>query len=161
VGVCDLDVIAKALVEADLERADAGAGNFLGLKAGDPILPTLGDSAQLIKGGVMAGPNQTTFFRAQRRLIGQGSVESGPDAGAELEIGLQLREQRRTAGSELGLELGQKAQGVSDGTEVARRDAARAEPSSQALQIRDGTERFAQAGACGRFAGQFVDGVEP
>ena len=38
VGVRDLDVVAEDLVEADLEAGDAGAGDLLGLEAGDPLL---------------------------------------------------------------------------------------------------------------------------
>ena len=64
VGVGDLDVIAEDLVVADLQAGDAGAGDFLGLEAGDPFLAVAGDGVQFIQLRVVAGADDAALARA-------------------------------------------------------------------------------------------------
>ena len=66
VGVGDLDVVAKDLVEADLERVDAGAGAFLRLKTGDPFLAAARAVAELVKLRLIARPNQAALTGTER-----------------------------------------------------------------------------------------------
>ena len=54
VGLADLNVVAKDLVVADLERGNASALALSGLQAGDVVLAAAGDLPQLIDVWVIA-----------------------------------------------------------------------------------------------------------
>src|SRR5271157_4491537 len=81
-GVGDLDVIAKDLVEANLETRNAGAADLLGLVPGNPALAILRDRPQTVELGVVTRSDQASLLDDQRRILDQGGLDGRPDLGA-------------------------------------------------------------------------------
>lgn len=61
IGFCDFDEVAEDRGEADFERFDAGAFDFLFLESGDPVFSFMGSGAEFIEGRIEAGLNETPF----------------------------------------------------------------------------------------------------
>ncbi len=94
VGIRDFDVIAEHLVEADLEAGDAGPRGLLGLIGGDPLLAPHRQVAQRVQLAAEAGPDEAPLAAYQRAFVEQGRFELAANVGAEVQFGLQLRQQR-------------------------------------------------------------------
>src|SRR5258708_17662317 len=84
VGVRDFNVIAEDFVEADFKAGDAGLGDFLGLKLGDPALAVAGDGVQAIQLGVAARPDQAAFARTEWRGLREGARPSPAPGGGKI-----------------------------------------------------------------------------
>src|SRR5438067_8813597 len=65
----DFDVITENRIEADFERGNSGALNFILLQFGNPIFATASGTAELIEASVKSIPNQAAFFETEWRLI--------------------------------------------------------------------------------------------
>ena len=76
VGVGDLQVVPEDLVEAHLERRDAGAVALALLQGGDVLLAAVAEVAQLVELGVVAG--------ADHVAVGEDGGGSLGEAGGEL-----------------------------------------------------------------------------
>ena len=81
VGPGDLDVVAEDGIEADLERADAGAFDFLLLQPGDPFLAFAGAAAEVVQIGVEALSDQTAFLHGEGRFIHDGPRDDFDESG--------------------------------------------------------------------------------
>ncbi len=68
----DFQIIAEDVVEADLERADAGAGPLALLDLGEVGFAVARNIAQLIEAGVETVANGTAVVQIDGRLIGEG-----------------------------------------------------------------------------------------
>src|SRR5438477_7750715 len=65
----NLDVITENRIEADFERGNSGALNFILLQFSNPIFAPASGSAELIEASVKSIPNQAAFFETEWRLI--------------------------------------------------------------------------------------------
>ena len=77
----DFDVVAKNLIEANLERADAGAFAFALFHGRDDLLAVLAQIAMLVKLGVVAGPDDSRFGDQGGRFVGNGALQAVSDIG--------------------------------------------------------------------------------
>ena len=98
VRVRDFQVIAEHLVEADLEGGDAGAGDFLGLIVGDPLLAAGRQIAQRVELRMKAGADQAAVAAGQRAIVDQRRFEPGANVGAQIQFGFQSVQQRAACG---------------------------------------------------------------
>ena len=72
IGAGDFDVVAEDVVEADLERGDAGALALAGFDLGDVLLAVLAEVAEFVELGVIAGADGAAIGEVERRLVGDG-----------------------------------------------------------------------------------------
>ena len=77
VGLGDFDVVAEDVVEADLERLDAGAGALAGFDLGDELAAVLAEVAQFVELGVVAGADGAAVGEVDGRLVGDGTAGCG------------------------------------------------------------------------------------
>src|SRR5580658_1825252 len=85
VGFGDLDVVAEDGIEADFERADAGAAALAVLDGGDGGSTGRTDGAEVVEFGVDAGGDDSAFGEGEGRLGDEG----GEDDGAEVFEGVE------------------------------------------------------------------------
>ena len=83
----NLDVEAENGIAADLQRLDAGARNLAGLILGNPLMPLLGEVAQLIQFRAVAGRDEISLRQQNVRLLGDAMVDEINDCG----LGRQTR----------------------------------------------------------------------
>ena len=76
IGFGDFDVEAEHLVEANLERGDAGALAFALFHGGDDLAAVLAQVAQFVEFGVEAAANDAGIGGQRRRIVGEGFFEA-------------------------------------------------------------------------------------
>ena len=72
VGFGDFDVIAEYVIEANLQRLDAGARPLARFDLRDVLAAVLAQVAQFVEFGVVAGANRAAVGNVHRRRIGDG-----------------------------------------------------------------------------------------
>ncbi len=87
IGFGNFDVVAEDLIEADFERADAGAEALALLDGGDGLFATAGERAELVEFGVIAGADVAGLVGEGRRIVGNGGGDEGADVWQVVEFG--------------------------------------------------------------------------
>src|SRR4051794_40591335 len=106
VGLADLDIETKNIVELDLERADTGAFAFAVLDLRDELFAVAAEIAEFIQRGVDAGANDAAVVKGERRLVDDGLLDAGAEVFERVEKLLELIEARRCESGECGLRSG-------------------------------------------------------
>ena len=75
IGLRNLDVVAEDLVEANLQRGDAGAFALALFHRGDDLLAVLAEVAQFVEFGVVTAADHARVGGERRRLVGDGAFE--------------------------------------------------------------------------------------
>ena len=123
VGLRDLDVVAEDLVEADLQRVDAGAFAFALFHGGDDLFAVLAEVAEFVEFGVIVGADDAGVGGERGRLVGDGALEAFADVGEFVDFVVEAAEEVAAAfgwGGEEILEDGELGQGFAEGDEFAR-----------------------------------------
>jgi hypothetical protein len=81
------------LVEANFERADAGALALALFHRGDDVLAVLAQIAQLIKLGVIATADNAGIGREGGRLVGNGALEALAHVGELIDLVVEEAEE--------------------------------------------------------------------
>ena len=162
VGARDFDVVAEYVVEAHLERLDAGALALAGFDLGDVLAAVPAEVAQLVELGVEAGADGAAIGEVERRLIGDGFEDEAWRRRAARRGG---RGWSAGAGGLLGSAKQRLRAGIfSSERPRARRSRGPAEPSvtlaSRRSRSRMPASCFAQFGAQDGLLQQFAYGVE-
>src|ERR1019366_6399875 len=100
IGAGDFDVVAEDVVEAYLERGDAGALALAGLDLGDVLLAVLAEVAELVELGMISGADGAAIGEVEGWLIGDGFEDDPSDVGEFVEAVVKVAQ----AGSLLGVE---------------------------------------------------------
>ena len=98
VGAGDFDVVAEDVVEAHLQRCDAGALALARFDLRDVLLAVLAEVAQLVELGVVAGADGAAIGEVERRLVGDGVEDEAGDVGQLVEAVVESAQARRPAG---------------------------------------------------------------
>ena len=148
IGMRDFDVIAKDLVEADLERSDAGALPLARLEPGDVLLAAVAYRLQVVEARVIAGFDRVAIIELRGRPLYQRACEFVADVGDQVELVCGRLEQRRA------LPALQSAQGarrvrqpqdrVAQRSHFARRRPTESGPTGEAFEITHAVEGFSQ-----------------
>ena len=85
-GVRDLEVVAKHLVETDLDVRDARSFHLLRLILGDPLLAAGRQFAKLVQFLAKARANETAIAAGQRAIVHQRVLQSTANIRAEIEL---------------------------------------------------------------------------
>ena len=160
VRVSDFDVVAEDFVEADFEGGDAGAGDFVGLIAGDPLFAAGGQIAEVIEVWVEARADEAAFASLQGAIVDEGRFEAGADVGAEVELSVEPDQEFAGAAGEFGFQCRKGGESAADMGEIARAGAAGGDAGEQALDIVDAAKFFAEVVGEAAVADEFVDGVQ-
>ena len=153
----DFDVIAEHRVEADFQRRNAGAGDFVLLELGQPVLAASGCGAEFVQLRAEAIPDHSALLHRQGWFIGDGVAEQFDEVGEFAEQGAQVSELRgfetflrRRDREEVALwgvgagqgghghgrfDGGQLLQGQSQREKVARIPATKTQPADRAFQV--------------------------
>ena len=94
VGFGDLDVVAEDVVEAHLERSDAGPLALPRFDGGDVLLAVALDVAQRIKVGVIAGAHRAAVGQVRGRLLIDGRQDRVADAGHGIQLSAEANQRR-------------------------------------------------------------------
>src|ERR1035441_9409459 len=81
IGAGDFDVVAEHVVEAHLERGDAGALALAGLDLRDVPLAVLAEVAQFVELGMETGADGAAVHQVERRFVGDGFEDEVGDVG--------------------------------------------------------------------------------
>ena len=137
VGAGDLDVVAEYIVEADLERGDAGALPLARFDLRDVLLAVLAQVAQFVEFRVVAGANRAAVGQVDRRLVGDGFQDQAGDVGEFVETAVQAAQAFGLLGVEAALECGNLLERPAQREQVARPGRAQRDLGQQALQVED------------------------
>jgi len=77
----DFNVVAKDLIEANLQRGDSRAFALALFHRGDDLFAVLAQVAELIQLGVIARADHPGIGGQRRRLVGNGAFEPFPNIG--------------------------------------------------------------------------------
>ena len=160
IGAGDLDVVAEDVVEAHLERGDAGALPLARLDLRDVLLAVLAEIAQLVEFGVVSGANRAAIRQVERRFVGDGFQNEVADVGQLVEPVVQVAQARGLLGVEAAFERGDLFQRAAQREQVARAGRAERDLGEQAFQIENAGELLAQFGAQDGLLAQFAHRVE-
>ena len=105
------------------------------------------DVAQLIDLAVEARADSAAVLHVGGRVIHKGGLDVLQDILEQVDLVSQLRQQRRTAGRSLGLDLGQHGAGIPQRLDLARSGGAVENAGRQPLNVKDMAEGFFQIGA--------------
>ena len=159
-GVADLNVVAEDVVEADLEAADSGPANLLGLILVDPGLATVSQLALGVEVGVVTVADQASLGGGQGGIIDHGRLDPRPDLRAKFDTRLELGQQvGRGSRGQSGLDPRQEGQRPSEVDQVTRRGAAGADSRSQAFEVTGSVEGVAEVNPQRGITDQFSHGV--
>ena len=90
IGLGDFDVVAEDVVEADLERCDAGASALALLYLHEVRAAVLRDIAQLVERGVETGANRPAVGKIHGRFFGDGCKDAIADLGNRIQPRLNI-----------------------------------------------------------------------
>ena len=160
IGAGDFDVVAEDVVEAHLERLDAGALALARFDLRDVLLAVLAQVAQLVELGVEAGANGAAVGQVQRRLVGDGVQNQPGDIGQLVEPVVQRPQARRLLRVEAALERGNLFERAAQRQQIARTGGAERHLGQQPLEIENAAQLLAQLRAQDGLLQQFADGVQ-
>ena len=89
VRVRDFEVIAEHFVEADFQAGDAGAGDFLGLILGDPLLAAGREIAQRVELRMKPAADQAALAAGKRAIVHQRFFQPRANFGAQIQFRFQ------------------------------------------------------------------------
>ena len=136
IGLADLDIVPEDLVEADLERGDAGALALVGLQPGNPVFAAGADLPQAVHVGIVPVADQAAIRQRRRGIVDQGLTEQ-LDQVAHLgqARGAQLLQQAAAQSLDQLAERWRQIEGVGQIDQVAGVGALAADPRDHPFQI--------------------------
>ncbi len=141
VGTGDLEVVAEYLVEADLQRVDAGALALPRLQAGDEVHRAIAEGAQLVQLGIEARADDAAVGERRRRLFGDRGGDQLAQLGKRIEGPAEGAEQRGAPLLEARLQPGDVLEGCDDGQQFTWGAPSGRHLHRQPLQVSYGCER--------------------
>ena len=169
VGVGDLQVVAEHLVEADLERGNAGALALTLLERGDVLPAAVAERAQVVELAVEARADHATIAEGGRRTILEAAPELGGEIGEQIELVHRIGQggrrtavgqRRRGERAEPFGHVGQAKKGVAQRAELAGSGPPGRGATRQPLDVPHAIERLAQTAASPTVAHRHLHGVE-
>src|SRR5688572_33118253 len=116
----NLDVIAEDAIEANLERADAGALPLALFHLGDHLPSRSAVRAELIKAGIDAVARKPAIAGERRRFVDQRAVDVVPQIGQLVERSGERTHQRRLQCIEQQLQPGNSGKRLSKSNKITR-----------------------------------------
>jgi hypothetical protein len=147
VGLRDLDVVAEHPVEPDLERRDAGAGPFGDFHLGDHLPPRLADGPQLVDLGVEPVAREAAVAGQGRRLVDDRARDHLPQIREVVELGPQADQERRRGLSQRLGDVGNDGKRSAERGQVTWTGCAQHHAAQKPLDVVQGRQPFAHAGA--------------
>ncbi len=157
----NLQIVAKNLIESDLEVGNARSLALGGLIAGDPLLAAAGQLAQRVELGRKTVAHESAVTARQRTLVGQCLFQPAAQFATQIEPLFELGEQSALAGRDLGFDLRNAGQRAADETQIARARASRRDTGQQPLEIVNRAELLGQGQGQRRLGDQFGHGLQP
>ena len=161
VGLGDFDVVAEDVVEADLQRLDAGAGALAGLDLGDDLAAIAAKVAQFVEIGVAAGADGAAIGQVDGRLVGDGLQDAVAGFGDFVQTFVQIAQAGGSLGFESGFQRGDLFERAAQRQHVARVGGPHGDFGQQPLDIQDAAQLFAQFGAQYGLLEQLADRIQP
>ena len=151
-SLADLDIVAKNLIIANLERLDAGFILHLLLKVLHPRLVIRSNLVQLVQLTVIAGANHAALAHGKRRLIHNRALQNLGQLLMQMQLAAQLTQQAAPAAGQNILQSRQHHQRITQGHKVTCIRTAHLDAAHDTLQIGHGLQllgyRLAQAAVC-------------
>jgi len=97
IGLRNLHVVAENLVEANLQRSDAGPFALALFHRGDDLFAVLAEVAELVKFAMVTAANHPRLGGERGRLVGDGAFEALANIGKFVKLTVKLTEQRAAA----------------------------------------------------------------
>ncbi len=161
VGLGDFDVVAEDVVEADLQRLDAGAGALAGLDLGDDLAAIAAKVAQFIEIGVAAGADRPAIGQVDGRLVGDGLKDAVAGFGHFVQTIMQVAQAGGALRFESGFEGGDLFERTAQRQHVARIGDPHGDLGQQPFDIQNAAQLLAQIGAQDGLLEQLADGIQP
>ncbi len=120
IGFGDFDVIAEDVVEADFQRADAGAGALALLDLGEVGVAVVRDVAEFVETRVEAVADRAAVVEVDGRFVGEGGQNVVADFGDFIEALGQIEEARRFRRRQAPLQRWDDGERASQRGEIAR-----------------------------------------
>ena len=160
VGARDLDVVAEDVVEAHLERLNAGALPLARFDLRDVLPAVLAQVAQLVQLGVEAGADGAAVGDVQRRLVGDGFQNQVGDVGQFVQAIVQRAQARGLLRIEAAFQRGNLFERAAQRQHIARTGRSQRHLGQQPLEIENAAQLLAQFGAQDGLLQQFAHRVE-
>ena len=143
VGLGDFDVVTEDVVEADLQRLDAGAGAFASLDLRDDLAAIAAEIAQLVEIGVEARADGAAVRQVDGRLIGYARQDAVAHLGDFVETVVQVAQAGGALGFESSLQRGDLFERAAQRQHVARIGDPHGDLGQQPLDIQNAAQLFA------------------
>src|SRR6266571_3128250 len=146
----DFDVVAKNLIETNLERSDVGALALPVFHGGNDMLAVLAEIAKFVKLGVIAAANYPRIGGQGRRLIGNGAFEALADIRELVDLLVEVA--KKFAATNRGrrekiLQHRQLRKRLAKRDQLAGRGKTQCDAAGEPLKVEDSFELFANFAA--------------
>jgi hypothetical protein len=161
VGARDFEVIAEDIVEAHLQRLDAGTLPFARFDLRDVLAAVQAEIAQFVEFGVETGADGAPVSDGQGRLVGNRFQDGVGDVGQFIETLVQGPQARGLLGIEATLQRGNLLDRAAQCQQIARAGRPECHLGQQALQIENAAQFLTYFGPQDGLLEQIFHRIEP
>ena len=156
----DLDVVAEHAVEANFQRADAGARALGILHLGDPLLSRPADAAKIVELRIDAVADDAAIAGIDRRLVEKRAIEIVAQVREIVEFGGEAADERRLKWFQQHTDARNRRHRLPQRDEIARSGRAQSGAGYEPLDIVNRLQRFADLRAFGTPKRKLFDRIE-
>src|ERR1700687_3583212 len=159
----NFNVVAKDLIEANLQRADARAFALALFHSGDNLFAVLAEVAKFIQLGMVTAANHSGIGSQGRRLVGDGACEPIADVGEFVDFLMKLTKQFAAARGlrrKKILQHGKLYERLAQRHELTRSRKPQRDPAGEPLEIKNAFEFLADFAAHDGLLDEVSDGIE-
>ena len=156
----DFDVVAKDVVEAHLERTDAGAPALARLHLGDVLLAVAAQAAELVELGVVARADGARVGERGGRVVADGPRNQLAQVRQLIGSAVEAPQARRGERRDEAAEVRQQLERVPERHQVARRGCFERALAQQPLEVIAAAENLPQLLPGHGLPRQFLDRVQ-
>src|ERR1700674_2729027 len=159
----NFNVVAKDLIEANLERPDARAFALALFHSGDNLLAVLAEVTKFIQLGMVTAANHARIGGQGRRLVGDGAFQPIANVGEFVDFLMKLTKQFAAAGGlrrKKNLQHRKLDERLAQRHEFARSRKPQSDPAGEPLEVEDAFEFLADFAAHDGLLDEVRHGIE-
>src|SRR5260370_3958001 len=163
IGFRDLNVVAKNLIEANLQRPDVGAPALALFHGGDNLFAVLAEVAKFIELVMVTASDHAGIGGQGGRLIGDGAFEPIADVGEFVDFLMKVTKEFAAARGWRGEEIlqhGELDERLAQRHELARSRKPQRDATGEPLEVEDAFEFLADFAAHDGLLDEVSDGIE-
>src|ERR1700731_41214 len=163
VGFRNFNVVAKNLIEPNLQRTDARTFALALLHGSDDLFAVLAEVAKFIELGMVTAANHARIGGQGRRLVGDGAFEPVADVGELVDFLVEMTKKFAAPGGLRRKEILQHRElyeRLAQRHELTRSRQTQRDPAGEPFEIEDAFEFLADFAAHGGLLDEVPDGIE-